>query len=128
MSMSKDRTAFQIGLDSVGKIAHPRDYVKEVSSSLSEAKSFLQSFKSVVNQIIPKLSGRSKIEFETLSELIRFSDPVSVTQSAEIEQQIINSTEDFLANISGPEEDLLERIEELKGLLVVRNQICKESK
>ena len=128
MANMNGKTAFQIGLDSVSKIAHPRKHSQEVDASMQDRVDFLASFKAKISRAAILANKESSADLATLLDEIRYSDPVG-TEETQSDEVALLSIADELVQAAESGEPLLEaQIARAKRLLAARNETCKRTK
>ena len=126
--MSNDRTAFQIGLDSISKIAHPKEHVGSIDGSLKDKTSFASELKEILSEALIYAQPLESDALQVLIGNVRFSDPISVPKSEEIERIILESAKRLAATIKDGGAFSDEDIANIDKSLTVRNDICKGAK
>ncbi|MBR1758945.1 MAG: hypothetical protein IJ744_09515 [Lachnospiraceae bacterium] len=97
---------------------------KEVQEAIQQTKMFRLNIESIVDRCgDPGL----KKELRSLSEAIRYSDPVSSEATEEIEREIESRLEALATKVENPDE-ASNLVKELKNLVVERNRVCKVEK
>ena len=128
MSNKNDKTAFQLGMDAVSKIAHPRKHAQGVEANLEANQGFLGAFSAAIERASLLGSQSSADSLKPLLDEIRYSDPVSTEASSRDESILLELAKEVLDmvinNLDIPE-DVVDR---MRKLLAARNNVCKGSK
>lgn len=122
------KTIFQLGLDSLGKIAHPRKHSADVDSKNRESQQFLKAFITSLETSAALLGEKAPEELTLLIDESKYSDPVSSEATKDIESKIAALAQDiatFEANSDTTIEDLAGQA---RKLLAVRNAHLLNSK
>lgn len=128
MSNKNDKTAFQLGMDAISKIAHPRKHAQGVEANLKANQSFLDAFSSLIEQA-SLLGNQSFAEIlRPLLEEIRYSDPVSTHANEGDEAVLLELAEETLRAVESGSEVSSETVERMRKLLTARNSVCKRNK
>ena len=128
MADMNDKTAFQLGADSLSKIIHPRNHSQAVDERINDNRNFLETFRSKIERAAA-LSGESSRDFfSALLQEIKFSDPISVVEVVEDEKHLLTLAEELLFAVENDEKVSEESIEKTRKLLLVRNKACKQAK
>ena len=128
MVKKNDKTAFQLGTDSLSKIVHPRKHSQTVDASIEANREFLDEFKSIVERAKTLSDGEQQTRLSLLLDEIRLSDPISVEEASGDEEALITLATDLLAAVENDDEIPLKSIEKARKLLAARNTTCKMAK
>ena len=106
-----------------GDVAKTR--IENTENKVQKSNAFIKSLKSDIYILLAKETDPNvKIELSKLTDEIRYSDPMSSRDLAEIEKQIAEK----VASIENVGEDKLILITEIRELLEQRNIRCKSLK
>ena len=128
MANMNDKTAFQIGVDAVSKIAHPRRHSQVVGEAISTSRCFLDEFSSRISRAQALADAESKKALTKLLDDIRFSDPVSAEEAHQEECDLIAIADGFLRTIENGETVAEQDVDRARALLKARNGISKSAK
>lgn len=121
-----------LGASSIGVIAtdNARYIVEQTEAESERVTKATKMFNLNIASVLDLCTEPSvKIELEKLAESFRFSDPVSIDATEDIESTIMEKLENLKISISSSDSDEnIAKITELKNLLAERNRICKVSK
>ena len=128
MANMNDKTAFQLGIDALSKISHPRKHSEAVETKRVEAASFLAKFRERINRASAFADEEGRQALNKLLEDIRFSDPLSVPEASEDEDLLLEISEEILINVERGDVLSSNEISRIRQLLSVRNSTCRQSK
>lgn len=114
---------FLIYLAVVSSIFFTKEEVEKVRKRITDDTQFIKTVQIQLNQIV-KFGSNMKVQelYSNLYELIKYSDPVSIEESKEIEMEILGLLERTKSLESN---DLISLSERLRYLIEQRNNICK---
>lgn len=116
----------------IGVIAadNVRDIIEENEAQIERTTKATKLFNLNISSALDLCAEPTvKKELEKLAEAFRFSDPVSNEATEEIENIIMGKLEKLKIQItSSSSDENIEKITELKNLLLERNRICKATK
>ncbi len=121
-----------LGVASIGVIAadNTRDAIENIDRTTSEATVKMTSFKIDIAGIVDRCSDTIvKKELEKLNEDFKYSDPVSSPATVNIESVITKELDILkIMLVSKTQNEILDKITEIKNILTERNRVCKMSK
>lgn len=121
-----------LGLAAIGFIAtdNARDIIEDIDKNAKAETKTIEMFHADIAGVIDLCENADiKKELETLSNLFRYSDPVSSESTKNLEiaiSQGIFELRDIIT--SGDNDKITAKIKEIKRLLNERNRICKINK
>ena len=120
-------------LAAVGVIATDitRDAVEAIEAETKAQTKAIRNFRIDASGIAYMYEGDANVkkELEKLSEMFKYSDPVSNEETLPYEKALFGALDDLRASLKfDSDEDLLKKITEIRNMLSERNRICKMSK
>lgn len=119
------------GLVGVGVIAtdNARDIVEKQEAETAKKTRNVTQFRLSVDNIIDICKDAElKKQLTSLADDIRYSDPVSAPELEEIEKKLIGAVDELKDLVAGGDGKAVEKISEIKTMLVDRNRQCKAYK
>lgn len=121
-----------LALAALGVIAtdNARDVIEAIEAETSVQTKEMKLFRADVSTLAYNVEDAEiKKEIEKLSEMFKYSDPVSSEATASYEKELNLRLEDLRASLTiETKEELLASIKAIKNLLAERNRICKLNK
>ncbi|MDO4437505.1 MAG: hypothetical protein Q4B77_06125 [Coriobacteriaceae bacterium] len=122
-----EKTVFQIGIDALRTMIHPRKHGQRVDSMVEKTKEPIASARLSINRSLALLGDNNDPLLTSLADTLRFSDPRGTPETVEIERRILNLCHEIEGDAASGSisSELIGRTERQ---LHIRNLICKESK
>ncbi|MBE6730344.1 MAG: hypothetical protein E7564_01495 [Ruminococcaceae bacterium] len=121
-----------LALAALGVIAtdNARDVIEAIEAETSVQTKEMKLFRADVSTLAYNVEDAEvKKELEKLSEMFKYSDPVSSEATEPYERELNLRLEDLRASLTiETKEELLASIKAIKNLLAERNRICKLNK
>lgn len=120
---SNSKTAFQLGIESLGTIVHPWKHTETTDLNLANECSFLGRFKNALEYSAALLGDSASSELTALVDEAKYSDPVSNEECSAIEAALEGLASEIA---SGAENGACndELIIKARKSLAARNQTC----
>lgn len=124
---NNSNTAFQLGVDALGKTLHPRKHTQAVNDKIKNSCIFHERFISSLTRIEILLGDDASEELHTLISEAKSSDPMSndaTTTSEETLTELVLQIESFADN-GECRDDLITKA---RKHLAIRNHSCLQGK